>query len=306
MKLTVCTKVKYGIKTLPLTILQNKLFADEYIIVDTGSKDGTLNYLDHFKKDKKLSVHQFATPNDSVDFAAFRNEAIRLATGDWILFLDADEFIEPVVGNEIKNVISRHKGVDAFSLNFANFIEPPMYVSKAKFIRGEALRLFKNKDSLKYTGIIHEQPEGYKKTAALPLLIQHLQYFESEKIEAKTIQYKKLMSDKIEKEGYNFNNYMYMGDIYRRKFMWQAKEGDLDQAIDYFSQAIDLEKDPKLMITLSQLIEIKKQIKEEKDDGPKKVAEIPSGNNGSQESRKGELQHTAGGKKRKEESPAEK
>src|SRR5712692_10367639 len=59
----------------------------EIIVVDTGSADYT--------KDVALRFGAKAFDFSWVDsFAAARNESIRRATGDWILWLDADEWLD--------------------------------------------------------------------------------------------------------------------------------------------------------------------------------------------------------------------
>jgi tetratricopeptide (TPR) repeat protein len=57
---------------------------DEIVVVDTGSTDGTVEVA----RRHGASVHHFEWCED---FAAARNESIRHATGDWIMWLDADD-----------------------------------------------------------------------------------------------------------------------------------------------------------------------------------------------------------------------
>src|SRR5215469_8551383 len=57
---------------------------DEIVIVDTGSRDDTLAKAGRFP----ILLHHFPWCGD---FSAARNYAIACATGDWILYIDADE-----------------------------------------------------------------------------------------------------------------------------------------------------------------------------------------------------------------------
>jgi glycosyltransferase involved in cell wall biosynthesis len=61
----------------------------EIIVVDDGSSDDTANVAESFGDAVKL-IHQ---PNSGV--AAARNAGARAATGDWLAFLDADDWYAP-------------------------------------------------------------------------------------------------------------------------------------------------------------------------------------------------------------------
>ena len=61
---------------------------DQIVIVDTGSRDATVEVARRFTPD----VHHFEWCDD---FAAARNESLRHATGDWIFWLDADDRLSP-------------------------------------------------------------------------------------------------------------------------------------------------------------------------------------------------------------------
>jgi glycosyltransferase involved in cell wall biosynthesis len=63
--------------------LESVRWADEIIVVDTGSVDRTLELC------SKYTPHVYSRPWEG--FALAKNAAITLATGDWILSLDADE-----------------------------------------------------------------------------------------------------------------------------------------------------------------------------------------------------------------------
>src|ERR1700675_1152507 len=64
-------------------------FADEVVVVDTGSTDGTRELA------AGLGARVVTFPWRG-DFAAARNEALRHARGRWILYVDADERVAPV------------------------------------------------------------------------------------------------------------------------------------------------------------------------------------------------------------------
>ena len=63
-------------------------FVDEMVVVDTGSDDDTAA----IAASCGASVHHLPWPGD---FAPARNHALDLVRGDWVLVLDADEWLRP-------------------------------------------------------------------------------------------------------------------------------------------------------------------------------------------------------------------
>lgn len=118
---------------------------DEIIIVDTGSTDDTLAIA------KRYTPDVFEYPWHG-DFSAARNYAIEKASCSWIFSLDADEILLRETGT-LKEIIQQHKESDAFLLPLENpTTNPTIQVN-----RYHVLRLFKNKPSYRFSGIIHEQ-----------------------------------------------------------------------------------------------------------------------------------------------------
>ncbi|EHQ87537.1 glycosyltransferase [Desulfosporosinus youngiae] len=119
---------------------------DEIVIVDTGSTDDTVNIAQRYTS----KVYSFPWHND---FSAARNFAIEQASGDWILALDADEEVEYQDQNNLHTLLQREQDKEAFLLPLLN----PVSDSTEEYNTFYVLRLFRNNESYRYVGKIHEQ-----------------------------------------------------------------------------------------------------------------------------------------------------
>lgn len=87
--------------------IESVRFADEIIVVDSFSTDGTMEYLTSLE-DVKVLQHPFE------NFTQQKSYALSQATNDWVLFLDADEVVSPVLQDEIEEVLSDNPPEVAF------------------------------------------------------------------------------------------------------------------------------------------------------------------------------------------------
>jgi glycosyltransferase involved in cell wall biosynthesis len=92
--------------------LSSVQFADEIIVVDSGSTDRTLEIASSFK------ATVFHEPWK--DFAAQKNFALNQCTGTWILSLDADEALTPELQTEIRALLSGFPSGDAYLIRRRN------------------------------------------------------------------------------------------------------------------------------------------------------------------------------------------
>lgn len=74
------------------SIVHQTLQEIEVIIVNDGSTDGSLEILKEYEANYPEMVHVYTTENRGVSHA--RNYGIERATGDYILFVDSDDFLE--------------------------------------------------------------------------------------------------------------------------------------------------------------------------------------------------------------------
>lgn len=78
--------------------LESVAWADEVIVIDSGSTDGTTDLARRFTE--RVYVREWA------GYAAQKNHAASIARFDWILSLDADERVTPELGDEIRRLLA--------------------------------------------------------------------------------------------------------------------------------------------------------------------------------------------------------
>src|ERR1700737_1773806 len=78
--------------------LESVAWAEERIVLDSGSSDGTLN----LARRHGAKVYQEAWQG----YARQKNSAIAKASCEWVLSLDADEEVSPELASNIKAVIN--------------------------------------------------------------------------------------------------------------------------------------------------------------------------------------------------------
>jgi tetratricopeptide (TPR) repeat protein len=142
VKLSFCSIVKNETKNLGRCLASVKPYVDELIVVDTGSTDDTVAIAQRHG----ATVGHFEWCND---FAAARNYVCTLATGDWILTLDADEelvILDPDWIVQLHNAATDSIKAFAIALRSNTASETEM----------QTLRLFQNGPGIQYRERYHE------------------------------------------------------------------------------------------------------------------------------------------------------
>ena len=125
-----------------------KPIINECILVDTGSFDKTV----HLAKELGAQVIETIWERD---YSKPRNLYLEAATSDWILYLDADEYIRPEDLSKLVDLINDDT-VDAYLFTVRNYLEDPGKKEKAKYALTESYRLFKRSPAIRFTRTIHE------------------------------------------------------------------------------------------------------------------------------------------------------
>jgi glycosyltransferase involved in cell wall biosynthesis len=144
--------VKDEEEMLPGCLASAQDAVDEIVVVDTGSTDRTVEIAESFG----AKVVHFPW-NGS--FADARNVSIDHATGDWIVYLDADEHLTPESPAALRKLLGR-TWREAFYFVETNFTGGE---GSGEAVKHLALRLWRNRPEYRFEGRIHEQ-----KTASMP------------------------------------------------------------------------------------------------------------------------------------------
>jgi len=118
-------------------------FADEIIVIDSFSTDATPEIA------KKFATKFLQRKFDN--FSNQKNFALKEATGDWVLFVDADERVTHSLEAEIKSTIQNPKHA-GYKINFPHF-----YMNRFLYHHSDdVLRLVK-RESASFSGMVHEK-----------------------------------------------------------------------------------------------------------------------------------------------------
>jgi glycosyltransferase involved in cell wall biosynthesis len=93
------------------------LFADEIVIVDTGSTDRTKEIASKHPKVKLFDSEHFGswTHYSEFSFSIAKNEAINKCNGKWIIWWDADDFIDEENAKKIRDLVTNREEVCLFT-----------------------------------------------------------------------------------------------------------------------------------------------------------------------------------------------
>jgi tetratricopeptide (TPR) repeat protein len=146
-------------RMLPDCLASVRGVADEVVVVDTGSTDATRDIA------VRLGARVYERPWEE-DFSAPRNEALRHATGDWVLQLDADERLGPGAGRALRKAMRRRDmDLGMLRLHDARRLDaaPEEVLSGRQRIGAPVMvpRLMRRTPDLAYRGVVHESVEDW-------------------------------------------------------------------------------------------------------------------------------------------------
>jgi hypothetical protein len=177
--------------------LESIKWADEIILIDSGSTDKTVEIA------KKYKAKIFGITTGS--YSEWRNKGLAKATGDWVFYIDADERMTPSLRDEIMQ-ISNGKS-DKSGKQSAYAIPRKNIILGREFKHGGQWpdyqkRLFKRTDLKKWSGDLHEQPiiKGNLRHMTSPLI--HIKHDNLSDMVTKTNKWSYIEAENLLKSGH--------------------------------------------------------------------------------------------------------
>ena len=229
--------VKNEEQTIANAINSVKSFADEIIVIDTGSDDNTPQICTRLGCE--VYHHQWKD-----NFSEARNTAIDYSRGDWIFVIDADE-VALFSGDDLPTEQMSNPNIGGVNVEIVNHIdsENESLISKHRYTR-----MFRRGEDIRFSGSIHEQiresiEEEYDVYES-NLQIEHFGYqaISDEKLERNT----RLLSKDLEEEEDDWK-YYHLAETY-------FSGGKTQEALSIFEK---IENSSELTETQQQRVKIR-------------------------------------------------
>jgi glycosyltransferase involved in cell wall biosynthesis len=217
--------------------LESVKWADEIIVVDSGSTDKTIEIIGKYT-DKIIK-------SADNDFSERRNQGAKSSSGEWILYVDADERVLEPLKEEIKGIM-QSSSASAYAVSRKNIVFGKE-VSYGPFWPDWVIRLIKKEDFESWIGKVHEYPKfkgnlGYTKNSLLHLThrgVDHivLKSLEWSKIDAQL----RMDAHHPQMSGWRFLR-IFLSEIFnqgfKRRGFFSGDIGIMDSLLQVFSMFI--------------------------------------------------------------------
>ena len=126
------------------SVLSQSYHDIELILIDDGSTDGSAGLCDEWaaKDSRIVVVHQ-----KNAGVSAARNAGLKIAQGDYLTFVDPDDFLAPDTYSVNMTYLQAHQEVDMLQYPYCNYIndnEAPDFHRPASVLLSGAEEIFKN------------------------------------------------------------------------------------------------------------------------------------------------------------------
>lgn len=282
IKLSQCMIVKNEEKNIERALSWGKDIMWEQIVVDTGSTDRTVELAEKMG----AKIYHFSWIDD---FSAAKNYAIEQAEGDWIVFLDADEYFLPEDTEKLIPFLMKIKDTKYHAL-VTSWIQADgseeilrdktegkmkwqMAVkadgSRGVLLSGTQIRIFANWKGIFYRGRVHEKLERKGgelvcMDASEEFAILHTGYTPSEMKEKKKVERNiQLIKKELEEKPNDYKMLSFLGDSYFQQKNQKEAAYWYEKAVSCMPKRRDEESIQDAMI-FKHLLVIYMELKEDK------------------------------------------
>lgn len=242
---SVCILAKNEEKNIERAIRSCKKFADEIIVLDTGSNDRTVEIAE---KLGATVIHSEWKSN----FAYSRNEVITHATGDWIIMLDSDEAFSDKSVDKIKPILMTLNDKKVGTIKIVNFLNKNGILDKFEHY---VTRVIPNNKEFMFKRAIHENvstKEGYLANSEIIRGIEILHYGYASNVvkeKNKIHRNREILEKCISDEPDDFLNYFYLSENYK-------DEENFEKVIELSYKSLETLDDFLLYRNIVELCEI--------------------------------------------------
>jgi len=142
-------------------------FADQIVVVDTGSTDKTLEIA------KNLGAEIHSIPFEG--FGISKGKALKYCSGEWIFYLDADERVSDRLASDILKAVEEPGDIVGYSVSrLSQFIGRP--IKHGGWFPDYVLRLFKRNSGDLTNNLVHESVVVVGKVQNLEGILYHCSY----------------------------------------------------------------------------------------------------------------------------------
>jgi len=162
------------IKNLLLFLIQNKRENDEIVVLDDFSDD--ILTVSVFKEyESQIQIHYRTFDGDHTQ----KNHLNSLCSGDYILQLDADEIVTDEFIIQLPSILEANDKIELFIMPRINTVTGLTndWIQKWNWTVNDKgwvnfpdyqMRLYKNDEKIKWSGLLHSRIEGHQSYVLLP------------------------------------------------------------------------------------------------------------------------------------------
>jgi len=221
-----------------------KDIVDEIIVVDNESTDRTAEIA------KSMGAQVFSKEWTD-NFAELKNFCLKKATGDWILFLDADETISKKDLEKVRKLLESDADAISFLIRtYTNneFLHKFVHLVNDKYEESKGfkgyeavynVRLFRNNKKIMYRRRVHEildyaLEELGANVKHVDIPIHHFKELKGEEVEKKKKELYEKLNLKVAKEDPNDPKSWF------DKGFFHFKKGEFEESIENYKKALEL------------------------------------------------------------------